>query len=329
MRALQVLGPGQLTVSSLPNQDLGPGDVRVRVHSVGLCGTDFSLVSGTLGFNTFPVIPGHELSGTVTASRSRSLDEGQRVVLDPVISCGSCSACIGGHRQLCDRVAVLGVAGDGGCREEVVFPAERWVPVPIDMDLADAALVEPVQVAVTVFRSLAGERPGSVLLIGAGAIGLMLAAVLRHALPEARIAMTDLLPERIGHARAFGVEVLSTADEGRFDCVVDGVGAASSMTICSQRIRPGGEVVVYGVPKAGTTWTDANQLFRKNARVRFTRLYAADFSAAVGLVSEHVVSTANLVGTSLDLESAIPYLRDRSWEHAGHWGKALVRMTDV
>jgi L-gulonate 5-dehydrogenase len=315
-------------VAQISAEKLEPGDVRVRVGATGLCGTDFALVGGTLGLNAYPVILGHEVSGTVVESRSRLVDVGQRVILDPIRSCGWCWACAQGTPRLCDEVEVIGVASDGGCRDEVVLPGEHWVPIPSKMELEDAVLVEPVHVAATTYRAIAADRPDSVLVIGAGAIGLMLLALLRHWRPRTAVFISDVLPERVRRAEQWGAKPLAAGSDDRFDCVVDGVGSATSMRICGERARRGGTIVVYGVPKSGADLPQADQLFRKNARVVFSRLYDRDFKAAIGVIADGVITASNLVGTRLTIDSAAPFLNGRGWADSSHWGKALVLIGD-
>lgn len=324
MRALRVVGQGRAEVIQTAVEELEPGDARVQVGAIGLCGTDFAVVGGTLGLNAYPVILGHEVSGTVLESRSPLVDVGQRVILDPIRSCGRCWACAQGTPRLCDEVAVVGVASDGGGRDVVVLPGKHWVPVPSEVRLEDAALVEPVHVATTSYHAIAASRPDSVLVIGAGAIGLMLLALLRHWRPRTALFISDVLPERVRRAEQWGAEPLPAGTDARFDCVVDGVGSAASMRICAERVRRGGTIVVYGVPKSGADFPQADQLFRKNARIVFSRLYDRDFIAAIGVIADGVITASNLVGTRLTIDSAATFLNERGWEDSSHWGKALV-----
>lgn len=324
MRALTVIGPGEVILGDAPAEDLAPGEVRVGVGAVGLCGTDFALVSGTLGLNSYPVIPGHEVSGTVLETRSRLLDVGQKVILDPLLSCGKCWACVQGTPQCCDEVGVVGVAANGGARDQVVLPAERWVAVPAQLALADAALVEPVHVATTIYRAVAAQTPASVLVIGAGAIGLMLMGLLQHWRPNCAVFVSDLMPDRVRRAGAWGAQDLAALGEKHVDCVVDGVGVAASIQVAVRYARRGGSIVVYGVPKSGTALPEADEMFRRNLKLQFVRLYDRDFSAAIGVLSDAILSAAQVVGTKLSLESAAPFLNGRAWQQQSHWGKALV-----
>ncbi|MHB1501939.1 MAG: zinc-dependent alcohol dehydrogenase [Candidatus Dormibacteria bacterium] len=324
MRALTVTGRGHVTCGPAPTESVAAGEVRVGVAAVGLCGTDFALVSGTLGLNSFPVIPGHEVSGTVLESRSRLLEVGQKVILDPLLSCGKCWACAQRSPQFCDEVRVVGVATDGACRDEVVSPGERWVPIPMQLSLEDAALVEPVHVATSTFRALAAHHPDSVLVLGAGAIGAILMVLLRHWRPATAVFVADLVPERATLAAAWGARDVSDLHGAQVDCVVDGVGSPESIQLGVANVRRGGALVVYGVPKSGASLPSADEMFRRNLRVVFTRLYDRDFSAAVGAIRDGVVSAAGVVGTRLTLESAADFLNNADWQRPSHWGKALV-----
>lgn len=324
MKALTVVGPGVVTFGEGPGTEIAPGDVRVGVGAVGLCGTDFGLVGGTLGLNSYPVIPGHEVSGTVLDTRSRFLEVGQKVILDPLLSCGKCWACVQGTPQCCDDVGVLGVASNGGARDEVVLPAAQWIAVPDQLSLVDAALVEPVHVATTIFRSIASQNPDSVLVVGAGAIGMLVMALLQHWRPHTAVFASDLMPDRVRRAATWGAMDLASLGDGLVDCTVDGAGTEASISIAVRHTRRGGTIVVYGVPLAAAGLPDADQMFRRNLRLRFVRLYNRDFSAAIGILTDGVISAAQVVGTRLTLASAAPFLNDRGWRQQSHWGKALI-----
>ncbi len=324
MRALKVMSPGEVIFAEAPAEDIAPGEVRIGVGAVGLCGTDFSLVSGTLGLNSYPVIPGHEVSGTVLETRSRFLDVGQKVILDPLLSCGKCWACVQGTPQYCDEVGVVGVASNGGARDEVVLPADRWVAVPAQLPLADAALVEPVHVATTIYRAIASQNPDSVLVIGAGAIGMLLMALLQHWRPNTAVFVSDLMVDRVRRADTWGARDLANLGGSHVDCVVDGVGTMDSIQTAVRHARRGGAIVVYGVPKSGAALPDADQMFRRNLRLMFVRLYDRDFRAAIGILTDGVISASQVVGTRLTLASAASFFNDRGWQQESHWGKALV-----
>lgn len=326
MVALMVTGPGRIELAEAPTESLSPGGVRVAIGAVGLCGTDFSLVSGTLGLNAFPVVPGHEVSGTVVESRSRLVSVGQKVVLDPLLSCGRCWACAEGRPQLCDGVGVIGVATHGGCRSEMVLDGAHWVPVPDGLALDDAALVEPTHVAVSTFRAVAAQTPTSILLLGAGAIGLILLRLVRHWWPNVPVFVSDPVSQRVDRAVAWGAEPVENLAGRLVECVVDGVGTKPSLEFGLDHVRRGGAVVVYGVPKAGSCLPRVDHMFQRNLRLTFTRLYGRDFTSAIGVLEAGVITAADIVGSRLTMRSAAQFLNQEGWRDRSHWGKALVEI---
>ncbi len=326
MRALQVRGPQDVAIVDLPEEAMAEGLVQVAVDRVGLCGTDFALTAGTLGLNVLPVIPGHEVLGTVTASASSALRVGDRVILDPLMNCGRCAACRQGHPQWCPDVGVTGVVRDGGAREEMVLPAERWLSWPTELPGEAGVLVEPAQVVATVMQAMGATPPEQMLVIGSGALGLMLVRVCRQRWPATAVWVQETVPERRERALALGARSWQPGVTPALDVVVDGVGASATLALAADAVRAGGHIIVYGLPKADTLLPPPAGLFRKNARLTFSRLYTHDFSQAKVLIADGVITPEDVVSDRLSLEEAAEFLRERRWEAPTRWGKTLIRM---
>ncbi len=328
MRALQIRGRQDVALVDLPPEAMADGMVRVAVDRVGLCGTDFALTAGTLGLNVLPVVPGHEVLGTVVASRSAALRVGKRVILDPLLNCGHCPACGQGHPQWCSAVGVIGVVRDGGAREEMVLPAERWLPWPAELPLDAGVLVEPAQVVATIVQAMGATVPEQMLLVGTGALGLMLVRVLRQQWPATTLWVHDTVPERRDRALALGGRDWHPGVGPALDVVVDGVGASDTLALAAESVRAGGHIVVYGVPKADTLLPSPAGLFRKNVRMTFSRLYTHDFAQAMAWVANGVIRPQEVVSDRLALEEAAEFLRERRWNAPARWGKTLIRVRD-
>ncbi len=110
--------------------------------------------------------------------------------------------------------------------------------------------------------------------------------------------------------------------------VVDGVGASATLALAADAVRAGGHLIVYGVPKADTLLPPPTGLFRKNVRMTFSRLYPHDFSQALALIADGVITPQDVVSDRLGLEEAAEFLRERRWEAPGRWGKTLIRMRE-
>lgn len=324
MKAVVIKGAGDIAVVDGDQQALQEGQVRVAVQRVGLCGTDFSLAQGQLGLNTFPVTPGHEVVGVVRESRSPHWAEGDPVALDPLLNCGSCEACRSGHPQWCNQVGVIGVVQEGGLQEELVLGAQHWVRIPDAVSLRDAVLLEPTHVVSTVLSTVNWESIGDLLILGTGALGLLLIRVLTYLAPHTTVWAYDPVPERLDRAVQASARRWSPQGAPAVDVVIDGVGAAASADMAAQAIRPGGHIVVYGVPKPDTAVTTAALLFRKNVQVTYSRLYSHDFSQAVAWIESGWVQASAVVSDELTLDQVPPFLREKRWLLPQRWGKAVV-----
>lgn len=326
MRALQITAANQVAIVDVPVQPINDNDVRVRIDAVGLCGTDFALTTGNLGLNVWPIIPGHEVVGVVTESRSEQFQVGDPVALDPLMSCGTCPACQQGKPQWCAQVGVIGVARHGGAREEIVLAAHHWVRLPAAMPIEAGVLVEPVHVVETVFHAVGSEFPTHVLMIGSGALGLMILQVIQKRWPKSSVFVHDTVAERLTHAIAFGATPWQLGTTDSVDLVIDGVGAESSLTMAAQAVCPGGHIVVYGVPKPGRTIPQADLLFRKNVRLTFSRLYTHQFDQAIMWLSRGWVTPQHIISDRLTLEEAATFLGEHRWSRLERWGKTIITM---
>lgn len=327
MRGLQVMAPHEINISDVVPDSMTDGLVRVRVQRVGLCGTDFSLVQGTLGLNTYPITPGHEVTGIVIESLHPNYAVGDQVVLDPLINCGDCWACQCGQPQWCSQVGVIGVVTPGGLRDEIVLPGKHWVPVSGQRAPEDYVLVEPAHVVDTALQAPSIRVAKTLLLIGSGALGLMFMGVLRSRFPDLKIWVYDEVPERLVHAGALGGEPWPGIGKGMMvDVVIDGVGATNSLALAVDAVRPGGQVIVYGVPKLDTSIPAAGALFQKNVAISFSRLYTHDFSGAVALIEDGVISGRSFISDIISFDDAPLFLSGERWRAATRWGKTIISL---
>jgi threonine 3-dehydrogenase len=256
-------GPG-LELSDVPEPWAGESDVTIRVLRTGICGTDLHIESwDQWAASTIkpPLVPGHEFSGEVVAvgSAVRDVHVGAIVSGEGHIVCGTCRNCRAGRRHMCNRTSGLGVNRDGAFAEYVVLPESNvWVhPAGIDLDLA--AIFDPLGNAVhTALKfPLVGE---DVLITGAGPIGLMAAAVVRHV--GARfIVVTDVSEPRLELARLVGADLAINVTSERiadaqrrlgmregFDVGLEMSGHATALPEMIENLTHGGRVAMLGLP---------------------------------------------------------------------------------
>lgn len=335
MKAIQVSGPGSMSVVDLPRPDLEPLQVRVKVHRVGVCGTDLSLLAGKLPFARYPIVPGHELAGEIVETGSDSdLEVGVRVTANPLEHCGHCPACEAGEIHYCKDVAVLGVVRrNGAFAEEVVLDGSMVQELPPTLSYDDGAMAEPVVIAErTVRRGTVGEGD-VVAVLGAGNIGLLLIQVARLAGAE-KVVVTDVLEYRLAMARRLGVDLaLNPTEEdletvgadafGGFDVVIDGVGTEQTLGQSIQICRPGGRIVVYGVPAQGNFAVPLLDAFRKDLSIHTSRLYPRSYRAGLELLEGGQLDLETLITTRVALAEVPSALQDLS-ERRGEMLKILI-----
>ncbi|MGL4550655.1 MAG: zinc-binding alcohol dehydrogenase family protein, partial [Gemmataceae bacterium] len=223
MKALQLEAPKQWKRIDVPEADPGPGDALVRVHQVGICGTDLGGYLGKMPFFSYPRIPGHELGVEVLAVGPdvTNVRPGDGCSVEPYINCQRCSSCRRGHTNCCENHQTLGVHCDGGLRPAFTVPA-RKLHVSTKLSMEQLALVETLAIgchAVDRAKPKAGEV---VLVIGAGPIGL---SVIEFAkLTGARTVVLDMNAARLRFVReAMGVPdtVQATGDGKELDAILD------------------------------------------------------------------------------------------------------------
>ncbi|HWL79443.1 MAG TPA: Zn-dependent oxidoreductase [Roseomonas sp.] len=184
------------------------GEVLVRVERAGICGSDLHIYHGTNPFAKYPRIIGHEFAGTVEAVGEdvSDLAAGDHVVVDPVVNCGHCYPCRIGRPNVCSNLEVFGVHRDGGFRDRLAVPRANAVKVDPNLPFALAALAEPFSIAANVLSRTGISAEDSVLVYGAGPIGLTVLQVAK--LHGARCIVADIDDARLERARGFGADVV-------------------------------------------------------------------------------------------------------------------------
>jgi 2-desacetyl-2-hydroxyethyl bacteriochlorophyllide A dehydrogenase len=300
MRAARAEGPGRIVVEEIERPEPGAGEVVVAVGACGICGSDLHWYHDQM---MMPVAcPGHEIAGTVAAAGAgvTALREGDRVSLEGIASCGECRYCLAGDYHYCPRIGIVGMTVPGGYAEYVKIPARHCFAIG-DMDMATAALSEPLGVAVHGVR-ISGLAIGQrVLVLGAGTIGLM-AVVAARAGGAGEVLVTARRPQQKAAALALGADrVFDDADEGALfeaagegpvDLIVESVGGtASTLDTAVATCRPGGTICLLGVytkPIAfPALFTVAKELTIKGSFVYNRTGSRADFDVVVDLLRRH------------------------------------------
>ncbi len=261
MKAIVYHAPGDIRVDELPNPTCGEEELLVDVDACAVCGTDLKTFNHGNPRITPPLTMGHEFTGRVSQVGTKAVGDfavGDRIVMATSISCGKCFYCRRGWTNLCVSLAPMGFTYPGGMAEQVVIPAQALenghvVKTPADMPAEHAALAEPVSCAVNSIRQCDLEEGATVLVLGAGPLGLMNACVAR-ALGAGKILLSEISPPRLAQAQGFEIDVLiDPSRENLAERVLaetDGLGADVAI-VAAPAAQPQ-ELAVHLVRKRGT-----------------------------------------------------------------------------
>ncbi|HHQ6534915.1 TPA: Zn-dependent oxidoreductase [Serratia fonticola] len=210
MKSITVQQPGQLVIEERPLPSPQQGEVRIRVASAGICGSDVHIYRGHNPFAKYPRVIGHEFFGHIDAI-GEGVDPsriGERVVGDPVVSCGHCYPCSVGRPNVCTELQVIGVHRDGGFSEYVTLPAKNAHLVPDCIPDNEATMVEPFTIAANICSQLQPGPLDVALVYGAGPMGLTSIQALRGVYGVKQIVVADRIDERLAMATTNGADVV-------------------------------------------------------------------------------------------------------------------------
>ena len=315
MIAAQLTGIRDIAIGEVPAPEIRHDtDVLVTVRAVGVCGSDVhNYLDGGIGSRRvdYPFIPGHEGAGEVTAvgDAVTRVKVGDRVVIEPAHACGECDQCLAGRANTCRHIQFMSSAGEmQGCMcEQVVIPEQNCFPVPAHLSMEAAALAEPLSIAVYAVRSsiaLSPETP--VAILGAGPIGLctMLAA---KAAGARTFYVTDPLPERLALATKLGatwvgnpdeidvVEQIARHEPLQVPVVFECCGKPEALDQGVLLLRPGGKLMIVGIPEGSRISLDIDELRRKEITIYNVRRQNECVEAAIELMADGMVDADLLV----------------------------------
>ena len=307
MRAARLHAVGDLRVADEPAPEVGgsgPGMSLVRVTAVGICGSDLHWWDeGAIGDDklTRPLVLGHEGAGVIADGPRR----GERVAIDPAIPDETCRACRDGYRNLCYRIRFSGHGEtDGMLREVMAWPSALLHPLPDRVSDADGALLEPLGVAI--HAADLGHLPfaGRAAVIGCGPIGLLLIGVLKAAGASSVLAVEPLAHRRDAAARLGADQVAgadAVLDDAGVDVAFEAAGNDEAIGLAMASARPGGRVVLAGIP--GDDWIGfgASRARRKGLTIAMVRRMNEVYPRAIGLAARGVVDLGAMVTSRFGL----------------------------
>jgi alcohol dehydrogenase len=305
MKAIQLEQPGQFRRIDVPEAaQPAAGEALVRVHRIGICGTDYGGYLGKMPFYSYPRIPGHELGVEVLAVGSgvTNVAPGDRCSVEPYMNCQQCYPCRRGSTNCCENLKVLGVMTDGGMRERFIVPA-RKLHKSTKLTFEQLALVETLAIGCHAVNRGAPQKGDNVLIIGAGPIGLSTIEFVR--LSGARTIVLDLVQSRLDFCKNVmrvdetifvngnELEELQRVTNGSLaQVVIDATGSNKSMANALNCCAFTGRLVYVGITQQEVTFPHAPIMHRRELTLLASRnALPDDFTRIIRLIEDGKINT--------------------------------------
>ena len=291
------------------------GEALVRVDAAGLCAGDFYIYMGKNPYVTYTRIGGHEIAGRVEklGPDTDGSPEGTPVVVEPFIGCGKCYPCRVGKANCCANLQIIGVHREGGFADFVVVPVNKLVETPTGMSAYHASFAEPVAIGVQACRRASVTIEDTVLILGAGPIGLALVEVARAR--GAKVFITDIATERLQTAAELGATPINaggnllddvmklTSGEG-MPVVIEATGNTTAMQQSVELVAAGGRIVIVGLVKKGTEVAfEGLDFTRKEMTILGSRASIGCFPESLDLIATGKIRYPN-IGSKFSLSES-------------------------
>ena len=324
MKRVVFSGPRQAGIEEAPRPIRNPGEALLRVHYVGICGTDIHSYQGTNPMITYPVVPGHELSCTVVESEGK-FSPGDHVVVEPFLACGRCYPCSLGRYNCCEQLKVIGVHTPGGMVEEMTVPERLLHRLPPGADPSLAPLVEMLSIGYHACNRGRVRAEDRVLVIGAGPIGLGAALTAKER--GARVGLVDRFESRLRLSQELGVDfTLQAGGElessvlkrfgSRPSVVIEAVGNPKTLEQALDIVSAAGRVVYVGWTSESPTWSP-DFFLRKELELLGSRNSCGVFPAVVDYYSRNTEKLKRIVTHRFkmkDIGKAMNFIHDHGAE---------------
>jgi len=313
MRAVAFQDQGVLALEERPKPTPGYKEILIETAAVGICGTDTHVFDGEFEGTVFPLVPGHEATGTIVELGEGVNDGvfdfrvGDKVAVNPSTTCGECEQCLNGHQNLCPRWNGLGVvASDGASQQFFTAPSTNVFRLKPETDIYEAALIEPLACAIRGWDVLPRRMGDHVLVYGAGTMGLLMAQ-LAHRAGAATVTIVDLNSERLKAAAECGIERRFTsadeADREKWDVVIDCTGNIRAIEDALTRVKPAGFFQDFGVaPADKTARFSPFRIYRDEISIVGTMAVLNSFGRAVEMFEAGAINARAMISHSFTLD---------------------------
>ena len=305
MKAARLIQPGTIELQDIPEPEIKrENEVLLKIENVGICGSDIHYFKeGSIGDQIihYPFTIGHECAATVakTGKKARRVFNGDRVAVDPAVSCGSCDQCLTGRPHTCRQLKFLGCPGqrEGCLSEYIVMPEINCYLLPDSMPFARGVLAEPLSIGLYALKLMKPKTSDSIAILGSGPIGLCTALASKEAGID-KIFMTDKIESRLIAAQKAGanwtgnpdtcdvVKEIKNSHSQELDAVFECCGDQSALDQAVKLLKPGGHLLIIGIPDKNKVFFDAHQMRRKEIKITNVRRQNGFLAEAVSFLDE-------------------------------------------
>jgi len=334
-----MVAPGKIEFREVARPAPGEGEVLIQVKRIGVCGSDIHVYHGKHPYTSYPVVQGHEVSGVIAevGPGVEGLAVGDRVTFLPQVTCGTCYQCTHGMYHLCESLKVMGFQTGGAAQEYFPVAADRVLRIPESVSLDEAAMIEPLAVAVHAVGRTGGVQGKRVVVLGAGTIGNLVGQVAKASGAEA-VLITDINGYKLDKARACGMDVVVNTHEEALgaairrafgpdgaDLILECVGVSETINQAIDNARKGSTVVMVGVAGAVTV-TNFGYIQDHELNVRGTLMYQKpDFERAIALVAAQKVHLTDLITHRFDFRHYLDAYHTIE-SSGGHYVKVMIEV---
>jgi len=315
MKAAVCMEPGEIIIRDVAEPALDADEVLVKVRASGICGADVKAYLGKHPAMFYPMILGHEFSGEIVAMGAdvESFEIDDAVIVEPLFPCGECSACLAGDYNLCGKLAMLGYQAPGSFAEYALAKAAMVYPKDKSLPFEEAALIEPLAVALHAVKRARIGIGDVVVILGAGAIGLLAVQMAKKA--GATVLATDISGEKLHLAADLGADYVMNAETGDqqelvmamtkdrgADVVMECAGTPETIIQMINLIRAGGTVVTVGWTGDELDQVPLTKITINEINLLGSSIYCRDFPTAIDLAVSRDVNLNCLISHVYELD---------------------------
>jgi len=339
MKQAVMTEPKKIEFREVSDPVAGKGEILINIKSIGVCGSDIHVYKGEHPYVSYPLVQGHEVSGEVVAVGGDvgGFKPGEKVTIEPQVSCGKCYPCTHGMPNICKNLKVIGFQTTGTASDYFAIPARKAVKLPKDMSFEEGAMIEPTSVGVGAARKLGNVEGRKALVFGAGPVGNLTAQVFKG-LGAETVMIADINDLRLEKARECGIEHTANTKNPDFrdrvteifgeegpGLIIDCAGVNATMDMAIEIVRQGGYILVIGV-FPGKVSLDINLAQEKDLHFLCTARYVIeDFRTAIDLVNSGKVNLQPLITHTFAFEDYIEAYR----QIENHGDKTMKVMVTV